>query len=172
MQRELASACLLLNFRSGNYFQKIQLYLNERNTQIPRQHVGVLQAVNGQQFWRLSLTCTELSARRALTHTHRINLNEAIIGRQIKWCKLYPLRTSCCHTQTCCSSTLTQHEETAVISLLYRFTASSIKICVLPTYCWFQLYNPAWPIIDTHIQHFYSYWYQLFCFVFFSFVLV
>lgn len=141
MQREQASACLLLNFRSGNYFS--QLYLNEYNTQIPRQHVGILHAVNGQQLWRLSLTCTELSAGRALTHTHHININEAIIGRQIKWCKLYPLRTSRCHTQTCCSSTLTQHEETAVISLLYRFTASSITICVLPTYCWFQLYYPV-----------------------------
>lgn len=109
------------------------------------QHTNTQTAcgINGQQFCGLSLTCTELSARRALTHTHHININEAITEADKVVRAVQPLQTSCCHTQTCCSSTLTHHEETAVISLLYRFTASSIKMCVLPTYCWFQLYNPV-----------------------------
>lgn len=40
------------------------------------------------QFWRLSLTCTELSTGKALAHTHHININGAGAGRQIKWCEL------------------------------------------------------------------------------------
>lgn len=87
-----ASACQLLSFTSDNYFRLIFItnsqwsdYLNACKTYIRKHPLG---HINVPQVWRLSLTCTELSPGRALTHSHHINTNGAVIGRQIKWCEL------------------------------------------------------------------------------------